>query len=259
MKSPAFSFYVRDWLCSNTVSKLHSKAYGKTDSKLYSRGVGAYVFLLCQAWLQEPQATLPSDDGELADLARVTTEEWDAIKTIILPSLKVGTDGRLFSERQMHEALKQQMRSKAGSKGGSKLQAKRIAALEDENEDENEITPELIYAAYPLKVGKPAALRAISKAMEKIEPVKLLELTKSYFTKRNGDMSFVPHPSTWFNQERFNDDPSTWIKNEHHQNGSKPNPRNTGMGETAESKSASTVALLARRAAASKSEHEDAP
>ena len=73
-----------------------------------------------------------------------------------------------------------------------------------------DVSAEDIYRAYPLKVAKPAALRAITKAMEKIEPKTLLELTKAYAARRNGDLSFMPMPSTWFNQERFNDDPSTW-------------------------------------------------
>src|SRR6202012_4917000 len=98
MKSPAFSFYVRDWLCSNAVSKLHSKAYSKTGNNLCSRGVGAYVFLLCQAWLQEPIGTLPSDDTELADLARVSLEEWHALKPLLMPAFKHDENGRLYNE-----------------------------------------------------------------------------------------------------------------------------------------------------------------
>ena len=26
----------------------------------------------------------------------------------------------------------------------------------------------------------------------------------------------MPHPATWFNQERFNDDPATWVRGEMH-------------------------------------------
>ncbi len=88
------------------------------------------------------------------------------------------------------------------------------------NEHAYSITPETIYAEYPLKVGRPVALRSIAKAMLKVEPVKLLELTKAYAIRRAGDKSFVPHPSTWFNQERYLDDPSTW---NNHENYSKPN------------------------------------
>lgn len=142
MKSPAFSWYVRDWLCSNTVSKLHSKSYSKTGSNLLSRGLNAYMFLLCQAWLQDETATLPDDDTELSDLARVTPEEWEAIKPFIMLKFKNNGKGRIYNERQFEEFSKQQNRSKAGSKGGSKKQANIVAALEDANEDEIEKEPD---------------------------------------------------------------------------------------------------------------------
>jgi hypothetical protein len=71
---------------------------------------------------------------------------------------------------------------------------------------------EEIYRAFPLKVGKPAALRAIAKALSKTSFDNLLAKTKAFAEARNGDMEFCPHPATWFNGERYNDDPSTWIR-----------------------------------------------
>ena len=79
--------------------------------------------------------------------------------------------------------------------------------------EENTYTQALeIYSAYPLHVGKPDALKSIRRALLKIPYQKLLKLTKDYAARRNGDLSFTPHPSTWFNQERYNDDPATWTK-----------------------------------------------
>jgi len=70
---------------------------------------------------------------------------------------------------------------------------------------------EQIYQAFPRKVGKPAALKAILRAMAKIDPPQLLRLTQEYAAARAGeDAQFTPHPATWFNQERYNDNPSTW-------------------------------------------------
>lgn len=69
---------------------------------------------------------------------------------------------------------------------------------------------ESIYAAYPKKVGRPTAIKAIEKALSKFSAPILLEKTKSFAAARAGNLEFVPHPATWFNQERFNDDPSTW-------------------------------------------------
>lgn len=81
-----------------------------------------------------------------------------------------------------------------------------------------------IYNAYPRKIGKPTAKRAIEKALRKtqIAPAELLKRTQTFavavakwtrearYTREGADT--VPHPSTWFNQHRFNDDPAEWEK-----------------------------------------------
>lgn len=68
-----------------------------------------------------------------------------------------------------------------------------------------------IYEAYPKKVGRPAALKAIASACQRISPAELLSRTVAYAKAVSGkDPRYIPHPSTWFNQDRFLDDPSTW-------------------------------------------------
>ena len=73
---------------------------------------------------------------------------------------------------------------------------------------------EEIYSAYPVKKAKPAALRAIKKACQTHDPSVLLQKTRDYARVRNGDLRYVPNPATWFNEERFNDDPSTWVSSD---------------------------------------------
>lgn len=70
--------------------------------------------------------------------------------------------------------------------------------------------PDEVYALYPRKVGKPEALKAIKKAAAKVGYPKLLAATKLFSETYDGDIQYCPHPSKWFNQERFNDDPKTW-------------------------------------------------
>lgn len=90
---------------------------------------------------------------------------------------------------------------------------------------EHPVTAEDIYAAYPRKVARPVAIKAIKKAMRSTDPSFLLEQTQKYAKARIGeDPNFTPHPSTWFNQERYNDDPSTWRRSNFQI--VKPNPRN---------------------------------
>lgn len=69
---------------------------------------------------------------------------------------------------------------------------------------------EEIYSAFPRKVGKPNAMKAIRAALSKTSFDDLLAKTKAFALARNGELEFCPHPATWFNQDRYNDDPSTW-------------------------------------------------
>lgn len=68
-----------------------------------------------------------------------------------------------------------------------------------------------IYKAYPKKVNKPSALKAISKALKSYEYKFLIGKTKAYAEARiTEEKQFTPHPAKWFNGEQFNDDPDTW-------------------------------------------------
>lgn len=74
---------------------------------------------------------------------------------------------------------------------------------------------EAIYAVYPRKVGRDAALRAISKRLaEDMDADKLLAATQGFAAAVKrwplADRNFIPHPATWFNQGRFADDPIEW-------------------------------------------------
>lgn len=70
---------------------------------------------------------------------------------------------------------------------------------------------EAVYAAYPKKCARKAAEKAIRKALMEVGYETLLERVKAYSEARKGqDPQFTPHPATWFNQGRFNDDPATW-------------------------------------------------
>lgn len=93
-----------------------------------------------------------------------------------------------------------------------------------------EITANDIYKAYPRKVGKAAAIKAINKALhfisggvaevpDRIDPHKtpadwLLDRVETYATAvakwPKEERKFVPHPATWFNQGRYDDDPAEW-------------------------------------------------
>lgn len=75
-----------------------------------------------------------------------------------------------------------------------------------------------LYQSYPRKVGKEAALKAIAKAIKKVPSDQLLKATRDYAaaTARwpEDAKQFIPHPATWFNQGRYEDDPKEWERKE---------------------------------------------
>lgn len=73
---------------------------------------------------------------------------------------------------------------------------------------------ETIYSFYPRKVGKAAAIKSIKASLKKESAEYLAQKTKAYaespeVTER--DLKMVPHPATWFNQERYHDE-ADWGK-----------------------------------------------
>src|SRR5678816_2951399 len=106
--------------------------------------------------------------------------------------------------------LRQQVISQSGQLG---CQASWLQRL-DAKFNPPPISPEAqaIYEAYPLKVGKPAALKVIQKLISSgVDPAYLLARTKAFATARAGNKDYLPHPATWFRQARYQDDPSTWV------------------------------------------------
>lgn len=77
--------------------------------------VKAYIYLLCAAWLQDEQATLPNDNLVLAGLARVDHHTWEQIKEPILAKFTTSENGRIYNDRMMAEALKQHNRASAAA------------------------------------------------------------------------------------------------------------------------------------------------
>jgi len=71
-----------------------------------------------------------------------------------------------------------------------------------------------IYESYPRKVGRKAACRAIALALKTKPAAELLEAVKAYAAAvarwPAADRQYVPHPTTWFNQGRYDDDRKTW-------------------------------------------------
>ena len=74
---------------------------------------------------------------------------------------------------------------------------------------------EVIYSEYPRHVGKggpKGAIHSIIKALKLVGFEKLLNRTKLYAQlTADKEKEFIPYPTTWYNQERYNDDPDEWM------------------------------------------------
>lgn len=114
-------------------------------------------------------------------------------------------------------------RREAGSKGG-KARAKAVASAKanakqtgsksvPETETEvltNVSTPNgfaEFWSNYPRKVGKPAAEKAWNATLKQgVDPAYLIKTTERFAELSvDTDVKFIPHPTTWLNQARYND------------------------------------------------------
>jgi hypothetical protein len=90
-----------------------------------------------------------------------------------------------------------------------------------------------IYAAYPRKVGRDAALKAIKRAMLQL-PVDALKEATEAFAKATAawpaeDRQYIPHPATWYNQGRYADDRANWMKSSPTQTNQGPRVRTISL------------------------------
>lgn len=94
------------------------------------------------------------------------------------------------------------------------------------------LSVELVYQAYPRKVGRRRALLEIERAVRRLvageSPLGkmteqdaaegLIRATTAYANARiDADPQYTPHPATWYCQARYLDDPKEW----HHEPESK--------------------------------------
>ena len=110
MKSPAFQFYPDSWLSSMTIALM-------TPAE-----EGAFIRLLCNAWLQ-PDCGLPDDDNALAELSRLR-KAWPRSAALIRSKFEA-REGRLFNLRLLAEREKQAEWSRKSAIGGKQSATKR--------------------------------------------------------------------------------------------------------------------------------------
>ena len=69
--------------------KLFASAFCLDTEGMTAEEIGAYIMLLCRAWMSEPVGVISAKDPEtLARYARVTPERWKKIKANVLRNFK---------------------------------------------------------------------------------------------------------------------------------------------------------------------------
>ena len=110
------------------------------------------------------------------------------------------------------EIIKQKIEEKGGT-----LKSRQILGvleyLDEQWEKDNvvSVNEELFnsfYQAYPRKVGKPNAMKVWKKFKVDAElAIKIMASLEAHKkTKQWQDKQYIPHPATWLNQERWNDE-----------------------------------------------------
>lgn len=237
MKRPAIMLYKGEWKRDPCLS-MCSPA---------TRGI--WIDWICDMDDME-LATVTGTLAQLARTARASEEETLAAINE-LGSTGAATvsqgDGRyaITNRRKERELALSIVRKEVGRTGGISTQAK-LQANDEANaqanskhfveyEIENEVvlnvygfgldtSADLIYGAYPRKVGRGAAIEKIKRAIQKIaegecgqrmslgDAAKFLhEIVAIYARSPAGNAGeYTPHPATWFNQSRYMDDAKDW-------------------------------------------------
>ncbi len=121
---------------------------------------------------------------------------------------------RDYVDRQHHDAIVRALVESVQSLTAEVAQLRaKLRAREAPVGSEAIQVVEEIYALYPRKIGRPVAIRAIIKALKRTDAGILKQAVSAYAASMQGqEVQFIPHPATWFNQERFNDDEATWVR-----------------------------------------------
>ena len=236
MKSPAFQFYVRDWLLSRAVQKMSGDQ------------VKAYLFLLCESWLEEGdlRATVPNNDEDLAVMAKLPLEKWLAIKGLVISQF-IPSGNRLVNLKLKSISDNQRSFAKNGLHGGNPNfekgkpnpyylnqkdnQKDNQSYLEKDNQKITSATAtatasatatstnsngggysedfESFWMEYPKKVGKGGAW-AIWKKLNPSKELLSKMVVATRFQKKSDQWvkdggQFIPDPERWLKRRRWED------------------------------------------------------
>ena len=197
---------------------------------------GAYLLMLIHYWRKGP---LPDNNDQLCSICKLGYDAWSIVQALLDEFFTLETDGRYHQSRADHEiSLWQGKKLKAQEKAATAAAArwgKDATSIPPSNAPSN---PQAmlgscplpsplplpnkkrtisngkpsdecltLYKAYPRHVGPVFAYKAISKALS-VKPFDYLLAAVNRFSKtqQGKDPEFIPHPATWFNAGRYDDE-----------------------------------------------------
>lgn len=68
------------------------------------------------------------------------------------------------------------------------------------------------WSVYPRRVGKISAMKAWAKSVKIADEQEILQAAREFAVSDVGLGDFCPHPATWLNAGRWDDDRSAWYE-----------------------------------------------
>lgn len=220
-KLPYIKFYPGDWLRDNVAG-----------CSLAAQGLWLRMMFLAHdsdRYGHLSVGEIPMPPEQIARRCGATLEQYESLLAeLTATSVPSRTpEGVIFSRRMVKDEEDRAAsngyvkRSRKKMKGKCKTNERSITEYEYEHESEPASLKkqcEEIYEMYPRKEARAKAITAIEKALKKTTREILIEAVSAFAKAKAGsDSKFIPHPATWFNEERWKDDRSNW--NNHGANG----------------------------------------
>lgn len=219
MSAPWMPLYIADYLADTT--------------QLTTAEHGAYLLLIMTYWRQ---GGLPDDDAMLARITRMTPKEWTRAKPVLAAFFQAGWKHSRIEKELEKSARKSEARAESGSRGGTAKALKNndvtianatilpqqktdfalaSSSLSQSDKIEKErnardalsIGFEYFWNEWPNKVGKPAAQKSYARAFKEFGADVIYHGMRRYVADKPPDRPWL-NPSTFLNQERFNDRPA---------------------------------------------------
>lgn len=205
--------------------------YLADTSHLNTTQHGAYLLMLMHYWRKGP---LPNNPETLANITKLSIDAWSIHQAVLMEFYIIGDDGLLHQKRadkEREEALVKKGKSTERAKSAAAARwghapSNASGMLEEcplplplqkkqkqKPSSKDKPSPEAVslYRAYPKHVAPQKAYAAIDRALQIKPHAELLAAVQRYA----GDVStglveekYVPHPASWFNAGRYDDEPA---------------------------------------------------